>query len=67
MSVEDEPGVLAKIAASFARYQVSIQAVRQEASRVVRRAKERGWRFSPTRPGWATCGLPSKIWRPCPR
>ncbi len=30
LSVDDEPGVLAKIAASFARYQVSIQAVRQE-------------------------------------
>ena len=29
-SVDDEPGVLAKIAATFARYQVSIQAVRQE-------------------------------------
>ena len=29
-SVDDEPGVLAKIAAAFARYQVSIQAVRQE-------------------------------------
>ena len=30
LSVEDEPGVLARIAAAFARYQVSIQAVRQE-------------------------------------
>ncbi len=29
-SVDDEPGVLAKIAAAFARYSVSIQAVRQE-------------------------------------
>ena len=29
-SVDDEPGVLAKIAAAFARYAVSIQAVRQE-------------------------------------
>jgi homoserine dehydrogenase len=30
LSVDDEPGVLAKIAAAFARNQVSIQAVRQE-------------------------------------
>ena len=30
LSVEDEPGVLARIAATFSRYQVSIQAVRQE-------------------------------------
>ena len=30
LSVEDEPGVLARIGAAFARYQVSIQAVRQE-------------------------------------
>ncbi|MEZ5090101.1 MAG: ACT domain-containing protein [Micropruina sp.] len=30
LSVDDEPGVLAKIAAAFARQQVSISAVRQE-------------------------------------
>lgn len=46
LSVDDEPGVLAKIAASFARYQVSIQAVRQgRPGRPLGRGH--GWRFSP--------------------